>query len=239
MSRNFEEAAEALRLAFLLPGIESKDVFGSSDKLQIYAYFKYATKGPANDKDQPSWWDTVNRHKFDAWKALGSELALDQAKTAYVGLAIKLLEALLDLEPSVLQDYLQSLSEEQRVGAEVFFHSLPALVRNLSSPVSDPTHLQDISIDSATEKRDDSDLSLRETGGQSELINKEELSHVDDLKSISSEGLGAEILELKQRMISLEERLEKREVYWKSLLLGVAISSFLLGRLDLYLRHKK
>lgn len=57
---------------------------GNEVKLQIYALFKQATKGPCNTP-KPGMLDFVNKVKWDAWKSLGS-ISQEEARQQYCDL---------------------------------------------------------------------------------------------------------------------------------------------------------
>ncbi len=50
--------------------------------LKFYGYYKQATLGPCNEP-KPSFWDVVNRAKWDAWHKLG-DMAEEEAMQRYV-----------------------------------------------------------------------------------------------------------------------------------------------------------
>jgi len=50
--------------------------------LRFYAYFKQATIGP-NNQPKPSFWDVVNRAKWQAWYNLGN-MSKENAMQKYV-----------------------------------------------------------------------------------------------------------------------------------------------------------
>lgn len=50
--------------------------------LRFYAYYKQATIG-RNNQSKPSFWDVVNRAKWQAWENLGN-MSKEQAMQEYV-----------------------------------------------------------------------------------------------------------------------------------------------------------
>lgn len=64
-------------LMFLGAYQPSKDLL-----LRFYAYFKQATIGP-NNQPKPSFWDIINRAKWQAWYDLG-DMSKENAMIKYV-----------------------------------------------------------------------------------------------------------------------------------------------------------
>ncbi|XP_013776686.1 acyl-CoA-binding domain-containing protein 5-like isoform X2 [Limulus polyphemus] len=61
-------------------------------KLKFYSYFKQATEGPCS-QPRPSFWDVINKTKWDAWHALG-EMPREEAMENYVGELKKIIETM-------------------------------------------------------------------------------------------------------------------------------------------------
>lgn len=59
--------------------------------LQLYAFYKQATKGDASGK-RPGFTDPVGRAKYDAWAALKG-VDQEKAMRAYIGLVGRLMSA--------------------------------------------------------------------------------------------------------------------------------------------------
>ena len=51
--------------------------------LKFYGYYKQASIGPC-DSPKPSFWDVINRAKWDAWHKLG-DMSSEDAMRHYVG----------------------------------------------------------------------------------------------------------------------------------------------------------
>ncbi|XP_054712492.1 acyl-CoA-binding domain-containing protein 5-like [Uloborus diversus] len=73
-------------------------------KLKFYSYFKQATDGPC-ELPKPSFWDVVNRAKWDAWNRLGN-MSKEEAMTNYVQEFVRILEETPLEDPKVLDDYI-------------------------------------------------------------------------------------------------------------------------------------
>ena len=50
--------------------------------LQFYSYYKQATQGPC-DLPKPSFWDVINKAKWNAWASLG-QMTKEKAMQLYV-----------------------------------------------------------------------------------------------------------------------------------------------------------
>ncbi len=61
---------------------------GQEDMLELYAYFKQATKGDAGS-DRPGMFDLVGRAKYDAWSKLKGT-STDEAMQSYIDLVKRL-----------------------------------------------------------------------------------------------------------------------------------------------------
>jgi acyl-CoA-binding protein len=211
---SFEVAAEANRLASSIPGIEL--IYLRTEKLKLYALFKQSTQGPADEKNQPSWWDTASRYKFDAWKALG-DLDSISAKKEYIKLSKLLLQSLSDSKE--IQKEIQKLKGNS---SSQFFQQLPNLLTNLSLETP-PDLAEDCRV---KEKTNDLELSLME-----------------DLKSLSSDHehmlVWTEIQDLKKALEKLEQKVDRQDSMFKNALLVIGVVGFLLGRLELLSRYKK
>ncbi|XP_060858863.1 acyl-CoA-binding domain-containing protein 5 [Metopolophium dirhodum] len=73
--------------------------------LRFYAYFKQATIGP-NNQPKPSFWDVVNRAKWQAWYNLG-DMSKENAMQEYVDELKKIVETMAYTNP--VADFVSSL----------------------------------------------------------------------------------------------------------------------------------
>ncbi|CAH1731926.1 unnamed protein product [Aphis gossypii] len=73
--------------------------------LRFYAYFKQATIGP-NNQPKPSFWDVVNRAKWQAWYNLG-DMSKENAMQKYVDELKKIVETMAYTNP--VADFVSSL----------------------------------------------------------------------------------------------------------------------------------
>lgn len=73
--------------------------------LRFYAYFKQATIGP-NNQPKPSFWDVVNRAKWQAWYNLG-DMSKEDAMQEYVDELKKIVETMAYTNP--VADFVSSL----------------------------------------------------------------------------------------------------------------------------------
>ncbi|XP_025192802.1 acyl-CoA-binding domain-containing protein 5-B isoform X1 [Melanaphis sacchari] len=73
--------------------------------LRFYAYFKQATVGP-NNQPKPSFWDVVNRAKWQAWYDLGN-MSKEDAMQEYVNELKKIVETMAYTNP--VADFVSSL----------------------------------------------------------------------------------------------------------------------------------
>ncbi|XP_016658283.1 acyl-CoA-binding domain-containing protein 5 [Acyrthosiphon pisum] len=73
--------------------------------LRFYAYFKQATIGP-NNQPKPSFWDVVNRAKWQAWYSLG-DMSKEKAMQEYVDELKKIVETMAYTNP--VADFVSSL----------------------------------------------------------------------------------------------------------------------------------
>ncbi|XP_022160072.1 acyl-CoA-binding domain-containing protein 5 [Myzus persicae] len=73
--------------------------------LRFYAYFKQATIGP-NNQPKPSFWDVVNRAKWQAWYNLG-DMSKEKAMQEYVDELKKIVETMAYTNP--VADFVSSL----------------------------------------------------------------------------------------------------------------------------------
>lgn len=73
--------------------------------LRFYAYFKQATLGP-NNQPKPSFWDVVNRAKWQAWHNLG-DMSKENAMQEYVDELKKIVETMAYTNP--VADFVSSL----------------------------------------------------------------------------------------------------------------------------------
>jgi acyl-CoA-binding protein len=63
---------------------------GNDDLLELYAAFKQATAGEADDAKKPGRFDLVGKAKYDAWRKLAG-VSADDAKQRYVDTVRRLL----------------------------------------------------------------------------------------------------------------------------------------------------
>ena len=188
---SFEVAAEANRLASSINGFDL--IYIRKEQLKLYALFKQSTKGPADEKNQPSWWDTASRYKFDAWKALG-DLDPISAKKEYIKLSKVLL---------------QSLSDSQKLkgnSSSQFIQQLPNLLTNLSLETP-PDLAEDCRV---KEKTNDLELSLMED------LKSLSSDHEHML-------VWTEIQDLKKALEKLEQKVDRQDSMFKHALLGLGL----------------
>uniref|UniRef100_A0A2S2PX71 Acyl-CoA-binding domain-containing protein 5 n=1 Tax=Sipha flava TaxID=143950 RepID=A0A2S2PX71_9HEMI len=73
--------------------------------LKFYGYYKQATVGP-NNQPKPSFWDVVNRAKWQAWDSLGN-MSKEKAMEEYVNELKKIVETMAYTNP--VADFVSSL----------------------------------------------------------------------------------------------------------------------------------
>ena len=179
---SFEAAQNAIKL--VPKGVEKWNVFGDKDKLEFYALYKQATVGD-NNTVSPGFWNPVASYKWQAWtNAKG--LSTDEAERKYTELARTQLQVL-DMLP---QNEKESLNDSQ---ASAFFEQLPLILKSLKSGSggeSDPPSQAAVAVERAMDNC---------------------TSQLEDLKSISSEDVSAELNEIRSRLDAAEKKLEKVE----------------------------
>ncbi|KAG8194746.1 hypothetical protein JTE90_026391 [Oedothorax gibbosus] len=100
-----EKFLSAVEIIRSLP--KSGSIQPSNDtKLKFYSYFKQATEGPC-DAPKPSFWEVVNKAKWDAWSRLGN-MSREEAMKKYVEEFVRTIQqySLDDLDdPSLINEY--------------------------------------------------------------------------------------------------------------------------------------
>ncbi|XP_055058936.2 acyl-CoA-binding domain-containing protein 5-B isoform X2 [Misgurnus anguillicaudatus] len=197
VQRRFEAAVKVIRS---LPGDGAYEL--SDDMiLMLYSYYKQATAGPCNTI-KPNSWDSINKAKWEAWKALGN-MSKDQAMMEYVQEIQLIIETLpvtdgmADLMDA-LDPFYEIVEEDEAVSSK------PAPLSTGS--INDD---EDDDDDAASEEEDESDSSyehiedevemvdadlrtLAEAGGRLPMLNVSEEMSVSSLTSETHSSLNTE-----------------------------------------------
>lgn len=67
--------------------LKREGLFGMTEQLEAYKYFKQATIGDCNIPQPPSY-RYVNRSKYNAWNSLKEKMTQDEAKLAYINMML-------------------------------------------------------------------------------------------------------------------------------------------------------
>jgi acyl-CoA-binding protein len=110
---SFQEAISVFQQISPLKSVpENWNIVSNQEKLMIYGYFKQATKGTC-DTEQPSWWNTVARYKWDAWKSLGN-MSVQEAEQKYIELAIVMIKRIDQITTEQRATYIQKCDENEK-----------------------------------------------------------------------------------------------------------------------------
>lgn len=105
----FDECRMMIKEYLALGKIDILPNVSVSQKLQSYAYYKQATKGPCV-RPEPEWWKATEKYKWSEWKKLGNK-SQRECKIAYIKLAVEVLSPLLSIDLKTIEGHFKLITD--------------------------------------------------------------------------------------------------------------------------------